>query len=89
MWVCEGDRRGRGGVQDLPKIVWISTGIRERNDPRSGLASPNPTANLPVLVLGCIKADRCKQILILQHCQDIEDFHTSAPLQTQKLEKIY
>ena len=30
---------------------------RDRNDPKSGLESPNHAANLPGLVLGCIEAD--------------------------------
>ena len=30
---------------------------RDRNDPASGLASPNPTANLSGLVLGCIEVN--------------------------------
>ena len=34
--------------------------ISARNDPKSGLASPNPIANLSGLVLGCIKADQSK-----------------------------
>ena len=33
---------------------------RDRNDPKSGLASPNHTANLSGLVLSCTEADLCK-----------------------------
>ena len=38
-------------------------------------------------VIGCIKADLCmsNQILILQHFQDLQYLHTSAPLQSQTL----
>ena len=33
------------------------------NDPKSGLASPNHTANLSGLVLGCIETEFCKSNL--------------------------
>ena len=36
------------------------------------------------LALGCIEADFSKQIM-LQHVRDLQDFRTSAPLETQTI----
>ena len=41
-------------------------------------------ANLRGLYLGCIEADFCNQILILQHFfRDLQKYHSFAPLQFQ------
>ena len=39
------------------------------NDPKPRLASPNPTANLSGLALGCIEADFCKTCSLCSPCQ--------------------
>ena len=41
--------------------------MRDSNDPKSGLASPNHTKHLSGLVLGSIEADFWKWILISQN----------------------
>ena len=41
-------------------LAWHSLTTKDRNDPRSGLASTNRTANLSTLFLGCIEAHYCK-----------------------------
>jgi len=70
---------------------------KKRNDPKSGLASPNHTTTLTAPVLGCIEIKFCNQRFFVQHVsQDIRDLHTVAPLgiptfaslQTQKNVKI-
>ena len=56
---------------------------RGRNDPKSGLASPNHTANLSGLVLGCIEAEFFKWVLILQHFSS--STHFAACVQIYKI----
>ena len=45
------------------------------------------SANFQRLVLGCIEADFCNQILIFQHFRNLQDVHIFAPLQIRKLNR--
>ena len=53
-------RKGHGIAPGAPELSKQHLSVKERNDPRVGLASPNHTANLSGLVLGCMEADVCK-----------------------------
>ena len=44
--------------------------------------------NFGGLVLLCIEADFCVQIRIFQHFRDLQDSHTFAPFQIQKIDKF-
>ena len=60
----------------LPRAVDLGVDVRTPgggDDPESGFASPDHTANLSGLVLGCIEAESYRCIISLQHFQDLQD----------------
>ena len=58
--LAKGDYFGERDLLYNMPVEQVQVASRARNDPKSGLASPNPSANLSGLVFGCIEAKFCK-----------------------------